>query len=96
MPDLRNAFVTNNHTDINLYEIKSGEISPGTIKMEPAISDRGIVGRITEGHNDPDIQMQTSRSWQLNNQRPFNHTNPSLRRRYRLDGTGMDTSMSIS
>jgi hypothetical protein len=41
----KNIAYLNNGTDINLYDIEPGEesmIVPGTIKMEPAISDRGV------------------------------------------------------
>ena len=75
----------NNHTDINLYEIKTSgadfSLAPGTIKMEPAISDRGVVWTdYRRGTRDPDIQMYDFKilaDVAITNG-PFNHTNPSI------------------
>ena len=85
-PKVYGAYIAylNNGTDINLYDIKTGADftpAPGSIKMEPAISDRGVVwADYRGGARDPDIQMYdfkmladvsiTSGS--------FNHTNPSI------------------
>ena len=74
----------NNGTDINLYDIETGKESmvvPGTIKMEPAISDRGVVWTdYRRGTNDPDIQMFDFKilADMSISSGPFNQTNPSI------------------
>jgi len=74
----------NNHTDINLYNILTGadlSLAPGSIKMEPAISDRGVVWTdYKRGPKDPDIQMYDFKILAdiPITSGPFNHTNPSI------------------
>lgn len=74
----------NNHTDINLYDIETSAdiaLAPGSIKMEPAISERGVVWTdYRKGTNDPDIQMfdfEILADISITSG-PFNHTNPSI------------------
>ena len=71
-------------TDIILYDIKTGkeiDLVPGTIKMEPDISERGVVWTdYRRGANDPDIQMfdfKILADIPISNG-PYNQTNPSI------------------
>jgi len=74
----------NNGTEIYLHDIKAGADfapAPGSIKMEPAISSRGVVWTdYREGSRDPDIYMYDFKILAdvSITSGPFNHTNPAI------------------
>ncbi|MDD1758828.1 MAG: hypothetical protein LUQ22_08875, partial [Methanotrichaceae archaeon] len=85
-PSVYKNFISylNNGTEVWLYDTKSEkdfQLVPGSIKMEPSISDRGVVwADYRAGPKDPDIYMF---DFSILADIPitsgaFNHTNPSI------------------
>ena len=74
----------NNGTEVWLYDIKTKkdfQLVQGSIKMEPAIGERGVVWTdFRRGPKDPDIYMYDFKilSDAQITSGPYNHTNPSI------------------